>query len=272
MVLPLVEANRRQAILRSRAARWDRQIETSPTTSGIDEHSEQQHRALVLVQILEALFVAAEIWPISVIHTRQDEENIVIAIRPRSDSVRDELSDALGIASPGVRMREAFAEERLAAEREWNITEAGTLGERDRETTRWRFLEMELEEGTEPTYVFEGSGTRPLGETLFLRQGDFVGQDRLLRRRIKALRSLREHTELLAMLADPRIGLRPTHDELLEDDEFQALDVSKKEALRELWSVLPVYLIQGPPGVGKTRFVRDLVSRCFRKMTQPGCS
>ena len=265
VVLPLVEANRRQATLRSRAARWDRQIDTSSATSGIDDHSEQQHRALVLVQILEALFVAAEIWPISVIDTRQTEGNVVIAIRPRPDSVREELSEALGISPPGVRMRDAFAEERLAAEKEWKITEVGTLGERDRETARWRFFEMESEEGTEPTYVFEGTGTRPLGDTLFLRQGDFVGQERLLRRRIKALRSLREHTELLAMLADPRIDLRPTHDELHEDEEFQALDVSKKEAFRELWSVLPVYLIQGPPGVGKTRLVRDLVSRCFRE-------
>ena len=265
VVLPLIEANKRQGILRSRAARWDRQIENSSSTRGIDDYSDKQHRALVLVQILEALFVAAEIWPISVISTRQTVGNVVIAIRPRPDNVREELSEALGIAPPGVRMREAFAEERLAAEQEWKISEVGTLGGRDRETARWRYLETESEEGAEPTYVFEGSGIQPFGESLFLRQGDFVGQDRLLRRRVKALRSLREHTELLAMLADPRIDLRPTHDELLEDDEFENLDTSKKEALRELWSVLPIYLIQGPPGVGKTRLVRDLVSRCFRE-------
>ena len=67
------------------------------------------------------------------------------------------------------------------------------------------------------------------------------------------------------MLADPRLDVRPTHDELVEDEEYRALDASKKDALRELWSVLPVYLVQGPPGVGKTRLVRDLVSRCFRE-------
>ena len=264
-VLPLVEANRRQASLRSRAARWDRQIVTSSSNLLIGEHGEQQHRALLLVQILEALLFASEIWPIYLVNASEVDGNVEIAVRPRPDTMREELSEALGLASPGARMREAFAQEQLAVDKEWKVTEVGVLGERDRETARWRFQEMRAENGAEPTYIFEGAGTRPIGETLFLREGDFVGQDSLLKRRIKALCSLREHTELLSMLADPRLDVRPTHDELVEDEEYRALDESKKGALRELWAVLPVYLVQGPPGVGKTRLVRDLVSRCFRE-------
>jgi hypothetical protein len=112
--------------------------------------------------------------------------------------------------------------------------------------------------------VFEGSGAPPIGDALFLRVSDYVGQDRLLHRRVKALRALRDHTELLAMLADPRIAVRKTHDTLVEDEAYHALDGSKREALKELWAVIPAYFVQGPPAVGKTRLVRELVARRFR--------
>ena len=38
----------------------------------------------------------------------------------------------------------------------------------------------------------------------------------------------------------------------------------KQEALRQLTETIPLYLVQGPPGAGKTRLVRDLVRRRFR--------
>ena len=44
---------------------------------------------------------------------------------------------------------------------------------------RWRFVEIEGEDGSEPIYVFEGSGVVPIGEALFLREDDYVGQDSL---------------------------------------------------------------------------------------------
>jgi len=162
-------------------------------------------------------------------------------------------------------MREGFATDQTAVDDDWKLTEVGVLGERDHETARWRFVGIEGEDGSEPTYVFEGSGAPPpIGDALFLRVSDYVGQDRLLHRRVKALRALRDHTELLAMLVDPRIAVRKTHDTLVEDEAFHSPDASKREALKELWAVIPAYFVQGPPAVGKTRLVRELVARRFR--------
>jgi hypothetical protein len=262
-LLPRQEADSRLATLQGKAARWDRQIAGSPADEGNDD-ALRQHRALVLVQLIEALLIAAEIWPVMVTDQRKVEGGLAISIKPRPDEERERLSQALGLRSPAARMREAFATDQTAVDDDWKLTEVGVLGERDHETARWRFVGIEAEDGSEPIYVFEGSGAPPIGDALFLRVSDYVGQDRLLRRRVKALRALRDHTELLATLADPRIAVRKTHDTLIEDEAFRALDVSKREALKELWAVIPVYFVQGPPAVGKTRLVRELVARRFR--------
>ena len=65
------------------------------------------------------------------------------------------------------------------------------------------------------------------------------------------------------MLADPRRRILDNHDLLVEDEAFYKLDEPKRDALRELTSTIPLYLVQGPPGVGKTRLVRDLTRRRF---------
>lgn len=46
----------------------------------------------------------------------------------------------------------------------------------------------------------------------------------MFRRRLKALRALREHTELLAMMTDPRRRILDSEEVAVEDDDFSALD------------------------------------------------
>jgi hypothetical protein len=92
-------------------------------------------------------------------------------------------------------------------------------------------------------------------------RGDFVQ----FRRRSRALRLLKDHTELLRILVDPRSRLSPTHEKVNEDQDFAQLDEAKQTSLKALVAVLPVYMLQGPPGVGKTFLVKDLVRRRFEK-------
>lgn len=264
-ILPSREAQRRFATLQGKTARWDRQIADAPVEDEGYEDAMRRYRALVLLQLLEALLIAAEIWPVTVVNQRMTNGGTVIHVKTRADQERDSLCEALGLVAPAARMRKTLTDDLTAVEHDWKLTEVGALGERDRETARWQFVEIQNEVGAEPIFIFEGSAPPPIGDALYLRESDYVGVDRLLRRRVNALSALREHTELLDMLADPRIGVRQTHDTLAEDEALLALDDSKRDALRELWGVLPVYLVQGPPGVGKTRLVRELVARLFRE-------
>jgi hypothetical protein len=91
-----------------------------------------------------------------------------------------------------------------------------------------------------------------------------TGRIAQFKRRLKALAALREHTDLLRMLVDPRRRIEDSQDPLDETgDSFKKLDDSKQKALREILATIPLFLLQGPPGVGKTYLVGDVVQRRF---------
>lgn len=261
-VLALGDARKRAPSIQGKSAKWDRLI---PLSSTVDRSAGLlRYQGLVMLQVLEALQVVTEIWPVEVVDEQTEHGRTRIAIRPRVDAERERLSEALGIAAPARRMSDAFDSD-SAFENDWMLTEVGTLGEPNTDGAAWRFVERTMDPSEGATYVFEGAGAALVGENMFLREGGYVGQDRLLRRRIKALRALRDHVELLSTLADPRVGVRKTHDDVVDEEHLKSLDASKRLAFRELWGVLPLYLVQGPPGVGKTRLVREVVEWRFKQ-------
>jgi hypothetical protein len=258
-LIPLAQVSRRFAALQGRTLHWDQQI-TKQDSPNRNDPAIRQYRGLLLLQLLETLFSASDIFPITLIQSKKTGEGLQIFVESRADESRDSLSEKLSLRSPAVRMSEGFNDEQISLDGYWKISGVGVLGGTDDETARWRFVETREINGKQ-VVVFEGPGPIDTSDHLFLRKSDYVGNESLLRRRIKSLRALKDHSELLEMLADPRRRIRKTHDTILEDASFLRLDVSKQNALREMWAVLPLFLIQGPPGVGKTRLVTELVKR-----------
>lgn len=264
-VISLTEARRSFALLQGRAPFWDRLGSPSANSSDDAIARKKQHRALLLTQFLEALITVADIWPVAVVGESTVADRIRIKLRVRADAEREQLSRALAMQVPAIRMKETFAADATSADEDWVLTDVGTLGERETSTARWRLVDLIDTNGEAVTYEFEGFGPVPAGDRLFLRKADHAGEDKLLRRRIRALKALKEHIELLDMLDDPRKGMRRTHETPDEDTRFRALDDSKQDALRAIWASTPLFLLQGPPGVGKTRLVRELVGRRIRE-------
>lgn len=229
------------------------------------------HRALVLTQFLEALYAAADAFPVEVVAPSADYplDNLgvgeyLLLLQPRRDEERDTLSRHLNIKPPGPRLRETLTGDKNESE-EWTLTESGSLGERQPEDTVWRFQTILPRPAMPDIYVFSGPTVAPQIRRGFLVSGESVGRDTQFRRRLKALKALSEHDELLRMFADRRSRVLDSHDHVIEDDAFHELDESKQISLRNVIQTIPFYMVQGPPGVGKTRLVRDLVARRFKE-------
>jgi hypothetical protein len=137
------------------------------------------------------------------------------------------------------------------------------LGERSPTTTNWRFVGREEIDSRE-CLKFEGTSDPQQKASGFLAPAGMVGRIAHFKRRLKALAALKEHAELLRMLVDPRQRIEESQDPLDEtNSSFKELDASKQAALREILSTIPLFLLQAPPGVGKTYLVGDVVRRRF---------
>jgi hypothetical protein len=251
--------------LRGKLASWDQLRRRFEAESAPLNMEAKFRRALSLSQMLEMAFAAADTFPVHILGSDEkadDEGGRLLRLRLRSDPEREKLSQALGLRSHVERLDQMLTTDDTKEEAIWTLTDIRPMGDRGLSDTEWRFQEIR-HDGAEPVYFFSGPGPLPVLDDAFLVPSGSVGQNVQFRRRLKALHSLGEHVELLRMLADPRRRLFDSHDTLKEDDAFRELDVPKQGALREAISTMPIYMVQGPPGVGKTHLVRELVQRRF---------
>lgn len=258
------EAGARFPRLRGKLSSWDQLRRELDAEQAKPDRAKRIHQALALTQFLEALYAAADVYPVDIREVvdahgaaNADGEEVSVAMVPRQDPERDALSVALGLRAPAKRFEDVMLGD--ARIEDWVLTEARQVGDRESSDTSWKFSRKEQQGASQPIYIFVGPDRPATLRDAALVPGDFVGRDIQLRRRLRALRALADHSELLRMLDDPRSRILDSHEVAKSDERFAALDESKRTALAAIISTIPLYLIQGPPGVGKTRMVRDLV-------------
>lgn len=248
---------------RGKVLRWDDYIKRTAKTRGPKSDLERMHQSFALLLVLEMAFAAADIFPIQIISSKSGPtgEQQLIQVVSRNDADRAKLSQLLGVEAPAERLIKILDSDEVREEGLWMLSEPGMLGERSTATTNWRFVENSEVDGI-PCLTFEGTAP-PHQRTLgFLAPPGIGGRIAQFKRRVKALTALKDHAELLRMLVDPRNALKESQDLLDETSpSFKRLDPSKQDALREIISTVPIFLLQGPPGVGKTYLVGDVVRR-----------
>jgi hypothetical protein len=264
-ILRNLEATQSFPRRRGKTQRWEEYLRRTDKKVQRKSNLDRMHRSFSLLLVLEMAYAAADVFPVKVISkvpvagSNQHQTRLV----SRHDEDRARLSDLLMLDAPAVRLGKMLAAEDLREESPWVLSEPGALGERGDPSTSWRFLSQEQIGGIE-CYVFEGNAPTDVRSAGFLAPADMAGGIAQFKRRLKALAALREHAELLRMLVDPRIRIEESQDPLNENtDSFKQLDPSKQGALREILSTIPLFLLQGPPGVGKTYLVGDVVRRRF---------
>jgi hypothetical protein len=253
-------ASRRLNELRSDALDWSAAFDMTPD----GDPTLVVRRGLLLAQIAEALFKAAEIAPVELVNQRRHGDKRIVEIAASDSEHRTRLSQALGVGEPHQLMRRLFDREEADVDAEWQLTEAAGLGMTVRTAAGVRFIRP-VQKNNRRLYEFEIlDGVVPPHSQLHLRKVDETGTEQVLRRRLRMLTTLSTQSELAHMLADPRGRLRTYQDDpLVEDDHFGKLDESKQEALRSIWSTGPGQFVVGPPGVGKTRLVTEVVRRAL---------
>ncbi|WP_375404233.1 AAA domain-containing protein [uncultured Sphingomonas sp.] len=264
-VITLGEARRRAPRLQGRTTRWDELIVVEPLDPLVASmRSNTRYAAAMLVQVVDMLWRATQIWPVRRVSLDMSGTEAVLVLEGREDRTLSALASAMDLAAPAARLRSGILGETIRLDGEWQLSNELAVGRvRGGRTTTWRFSEVQ-NSGTSTRYVFRAPRNRAgldLEHDLYLRLGG-AGDDALSERRLNALRILRDHTELLDVLADPAGGIRPSRDDPAVVEDLRGdLDDSKFDALRGAWDQLPLYLVQGPPGVGKTRLVEALVER-----------
>lgn len=259
-IIRFAAASRRLNELRSDALDWSAAFDMTPD----GDPTLTVRRGLLLAQIAEALFKAAEIAPVELVNQRRQGDKRIVEIAASDSEHRIRLSQALGVGEPHQLMRRLFDREEADVDAEWQLTEVAGLGMTVRAAASVRFIRP-VQKNNRRLYEFEIlDGVVPPQAQLHLRKVDETGTDQVLRRRLRMLTTLSTQSELAHMLADPRGRLRTYQDDpLVEDDHFGKLDESKQEALRSIWSTGPGQFVVGPPGVGKTRLVTEIVRRAL---------
>ncbi|WP_175984085.1 AAA domain-containing protein [Burkholderia vietnamiensis] len=271
-LISLSEAKTAYRRYRGRVGSWEElRRELRPPTEA-ESAPVQMRKSLMLTQIIEYLFAASEMFPVKVVRTEaaiQDDEGgrTALFVIPREDADRERLSEALGLAAPSRRFGEAVesdrAEDTFDGPLIWTLTDKSLLGDRSAQNTEWRFeSKRDVDDGS-IEYCFRGDNLAPSITDAFLIADSSIGRDSQLKRRLRSFQVLAEHAELSRMLLDPRSRVVNSEETVEEDAFFLALDPSKQQALKLAIETLPLFLVQGPPGVGKTRLVRDLVRRRF---------
>lgn len=85
-----------------------------------------------------------------------------------------------------------------------------------------------------------------------------------LTRKNKAICNLGENIPLIKSLISPRELTKIFSAKLDYIDGFNDLDESKKEIFNKAFETYPNYIVQGPPGVGKTFLVKNIVEQIFK--------
>jgi hypothetical protein len=227
---------------------------------------ENIQKGLRLVQILEAVTKALEIYPIEVMDTGRQGGRRYAVVRADPENERDRFAQKVRMTHTAGALKHMFEDDGRDSESKWRISQSSSLGASQRTDISATFVDTQQVNGRHG-YRFELDDELPPEGPHFLRTHRDYGSERVIGRRLKNIKALDTRVDLAEMLENPWRIRRAGRDKLAIDDpadrHFHDLDPPKQKALVALWETLPSFLVVGPPGVGKTRLATETVRRRF---------
>jgi hypothetical protein len=264
-IVPFTFAGQSFPRRRGKVQHWNDLIKRTTPPPRDKSDLDRVHQSLAMLLVLEMAYAAADIFPVEIVKAPQvsGSDTYALHLSSRNDPDRAKLSQLLQLEAPAQRLAKMLDGDEVREEGGWILAEPHMLGDKVQSATTWRYAGRKEIDGRQ-CLKFEGPSSAVQPAEAFLTPAGMTGRIAQFKRRLKALAALRQHTELLGMLADPRARNFDSHDPLDEsEDRFKQLDDSKQKALREILQTIPMFLLQGPPGVGKTYLAGDVVQRRF---------
>jgi|GEM_PF-2409611 len=256
-----LEQNRASAIDRTRRSglnilSWD-EINERDAPSGFEDDPPAWF-ALVLLEAFSLLREQFRIYPVEVVNAPSQDGTDLVWVTPCDDAERDERRKRAGLRpSADALKRELDHDEGLP---DWTLSPSDALG-----GLKERLPELSHEGATRAhglrLYAFSSSEPVIPGRRLFLRPRKDAGLEQAVKRRLENIVAARTNVDLLRSIDDPaQVAVDPALVDIAAPaDAPPGLDPSKRLAWKSVADGQSVSVVVGPPGVGKTYLISELI-------------
>jgi hypothetical protein len=214
--------------------------------------------ALIVLEAFTWLREQFRFYPVEILAPAPDDDANLVWLLSREEPDRDQRRAQIGLRSAADAIKRELRHDDGRAE--WTITQFDTLaGGRERQP-ELRYLGSGEYMGRH-AFAFTSNQAIIPGADYYFRPRRDVGFERAIRRRLQNIVAARGSVELLRALDDPaQVAL----DGVLRDiagpaDPPDDLDKTKKLAWQAIATGRSINVVVGPPGVGKTYLISQLV-------------
>lgn len=248
-------ADERVRRLGNGAMSWGGLRQTASATSTIDDPP--PWHALILLEAFSLLKRQLRTFLVDVLKPPPGRASLVW-LAHRSDVDADARRALLKLPPSGVAFRREMDNDE--GHPDWTVSFTDSLG-RPKERLPDLALEEIAEVGGRQAYGFRSSEPVVSDQTLFLRPRTDAGTEGAIRRRLQNIVAARTNVELLRALDDPSAVAMDDALRLVAapGPPPEGLETSKKQAWEAIAAGRSINVIVGPPGVGKTYLVSQLI-------------
>ena len=213
--------------------------------------------ALVVLEAFTWLREQFRFYPVEIVPTAADDGNLVWLLS-REEADRDDRRERMGFRPAADAMRRELRYEDTKAA--WTITRFATLSGGRERLPDLRYLGTGEYEGQQ-AFLFVSNQAVVPGPGYYLRPRRDTGFESAIRRRLENIIAARSNVELLRALDDPaQVALDSALSEIAAPgDPPSDLDETKKLAWASIRAGRSINVVVGPPGVGKTYLISQLV-------------
>lgn len=239
------------------------------------DNIKQEHKTLLegfsIQHLIDIAYARSEMYPVKIIakNYNKEESKWYVHFKSVINEDLEELSKSLRINPPASRLIEILSKnENIEIDSlKWFLRNNTNFSKEDDIPLQLIFDDTIKNKYDEDIFIFTCSNFNQIQEYFFITPAEIQGTLIQLERHALALDYLSQHEELMDVLVSPSAHIKDSHQSIDDTDIPRELDESKALIYKNIIETLPMFLVQGPPGVGKTYLISKLSEYIFREQS-----